>query len=165
MIKNYNKDCLKKTAPKAVGIYFSTLGPIGHIPYFPGTWGSLAATILAPFAFLPLSLFARILLLLLIFFTGAIASKFSEKHFKKKDPSAVVIDELGGQFLTFIFLFQVNISLLFTGFLVFRVFDILKPWPIKNSEQWLQNGFGIMLDDYIAGAMSALLLGIIIRVF
>lgn len=161
MSENNHKDFLKNPRLKALGIYFSTLGPIGYIPYFPGTWGALTATILAPFVFLPLSLFSRILILLLIFFAGAITSNLSEQHFKKKDPSAVIIDELGGQFLTFIALIQVNIFLLLAGFIIFRIFDIVKPWPVNKSEQWLPKGFGIMLDDYVAGICGAIVLAFI----
>jgi len=159
VIKNPIQEGIKYFRKWAV--HFSTLGPIGHIPYFPGTWGSVAATLLAPCLFLPLSFPARILVVLLIFFAGAIASNYSIHHFEKEDPAEVIIDEIGGQFLTYIFMLQATLSLLLIGFLIFRIFDILKPWPISKSEKWLPKGFGIMLDDYVAGIFSALVLTLI----
>ena len=161
MRENNNKEAFRNTRLRTMAVNFSTLGPIGNIPYFPGTWGALVATLLAPYVFLPLPFFFRILVLLFIFFTGALASNFSIHHFKQEDPSAVIIDELGGQFLTFILLVQVNVYFLLAGFLAFRLFDILKPWPINKSEQWLPKGYGIMLDDYVAGIFSALVVALI----
>lgn len=73
----------------------------------------------------------------------------------------MVIDELGGQLLSFLPLDKTNIILLLLDFLSFRIFDILKPWPVKRSENWLPKGFGIMLDDYLAGILSALVLSFI----
>ncbi len=140
----------------------STLGPIGWLPKAPGTWGSLAAVVAAPFIFLPFSLQIRLWILAALFVLGGLAAHRAEKILGQKDPGCVVIDEVLGQwvcFLPFAFRFaSVNFWHLAIGFALFRAFDILKPWPIRRSETWLPGGFGIMLDDVIAGILAALCL-------
>jgi len=140
----------------------STLGPIGHLPKAPGTWGSLAAVIAAPWIFLPFSPQIRLYILGAIFLVGGLAAHRAEKILGKKDPGIVVIDEVLGQWACFFpFTFQFtgpSVWHLLIGFALFRAFDILKPWPIRRSETWLPGGFGVMLDDLIAGAYAALCL-------
>ncbi|MBT8763919.1 phosphatidylglycerophosphatase A [Desulfohalobiaceae bacterium Ax17] len=145
-------------------IKLATLGPIGHLPKAPGTWGSLAATLLAPFTFIPLSFPLKILVLVIIFFLGAYSASLAEKSYNYKDPGCVIIDELLGQWVTFLTLTQRTWFTLLVGFFLFRAFDILKPFPIRKSEQWLKNGFGIMIDDLLAGIYAGLCLFIIIRI-
>ncbi|WP_457571581.1 phosphatidylglycerophosphatase A family protein [Desulfovulcanus sp.] len=139
------------TTNTKIWINLATLGPIGYLPKAPGTWGSLAATILAPFLFIPISLPFKILVLVIIFFLGAYAASLAEKVYKHKDPGCVIIDELLGQWVTFLTLTHSVWFMIIIGFVLFRIFDILKPFPIRNSEQWLKNGFGIMIDDLLAG--------------
>ena len=138
----------------------ATLGFVGHMPKAPGTWGSLAAVILAPWLFIPFSLSVKIVILAALFFIGSRACFAAEKTFGRKDPGQAVIDEVLGQWVTFLFITSASLSALAMGFLLFRFFDIVKPFPIRSSENWLPRGYSVMLDDLLAGiyAMTALAL-------
>jgi phosphatidylglycerophosphatase A len=128
----------------------------------PGTAGSLLAVALAPFCFYPLGLYWRAGLLAFLFLVGVWASGRAARIFKQKDPSAVVIDEVVGQWLTLLWLPQLVYWQLMVGFALFRLYDISKPWFIRKSENWLPGGWGIMIDDVLAGLLAALSMQIII---
>lgn len=138
----------------------ATLGPAGRMHTAPGTWGSLVAAILAPFLFLPLPLWGRIVVVLLLFPFGSWCAGQAERSMCCKDPSCVVVDELWGQWITLLPLAASDTLWIIPAFLFFRFFDIAKPWPVRSSERWLPGGWGIMIDDGLAGlyAMMALLL-------
>jgi phosphatidylglycerophosphatase A len=144
----------------AVRLNVATLGPAGRMPKAPGTWGSLVAAMLAPFLFLPLPLWGRIAVVLLIFPLGSWCAGRAEQSLCCKDPSCVVVDELWGQWITLLPLAATDTLWIIPGFLFFRLFDITKPWPVRASERWLPGGWGIMIDDGLAGiyAMVTLLL-------
>jgi len=129
----------------------ATLGPVGHFPKAPGTWGSLAAVVAAPWVFLPLSLYGRAAVLLAIFAVGTWACSRAEKVLGAKDPGCVVIDELFGQWLALLFFAAMPLWYLALGFVLFRFFDILKPWPVKWAETAFPGGLGVMADDGVAG--------------
>ncbi|MCF8104873.1 MAG: phosphatidylglycerophosphatase A [Desulfohalobiaceae bacterium] len=139
----------------------SSLGPVGYLPKMPGTWGSLAAVILVPFFFLPLTLWTRAGVLVAIFICGGLAAARSEKLLGLTDPGVVVVDELLGQLIVFAPFLSLNPWELAAGFLLFRLFDIAKPWPVRSSETWLPGGFGVMLDDVLAGIYACLVLGLV----
>lgn len=134
---------------------FCRVEPAGLSPFMPGTCGSLAAMVLAPFVFMPLSPHARIAVLVLLFLAGSIAGTRAALLLGKKDPGEVVIDEVLGQWMTYALFPALSWPELFLGFVLFRVFDITKPWPVKASEDWMPGGYGIMLDDAVA-AMYAI---------
>lgn len=144
---------------------FASLGPAGRMPVAPGTWGSLVAAIIAPFVFMPLAREYRAGLLIIIFILGALAANRTEKILDKKDPGRVVIDELAGQWTTYLVFTTLSWLHIAVGFALFRVFDILKPHPVKYFEQRLPGGIGIMADDILAGVYAAagLLLFMLIR--
>ena len=141
-----------------VALHWSTLGPIGRIPFAPGTWGSLFAVLLAPWCLSPLSIPVRIGLLCCLVLISGLAADRAEGLLGCKDPGAVVIDEFCGQWLALLPFSSLTPLHYGLGFLFFRFFDILKPWPIKASEQWLPGGFGVIIDDLLAGAYAALAL-------
>jgi phosphatidylglycerophosphatase A len=105
----------------------ATLWISGHGPKAPGTWGSLVAMFLAPFAFLPLSPGYRFLVLGIVFIVGALAAARTEKIMEEKDPGCVVIDELLGLWVCYLFFPPLSPLLLAIGFVLFRIFDIQKP--------------------------------------
>ena len=144
----------------ALRMKLATLGPAGRMRTAPGTWGSLVAAILAPFLFLPLPLWGRIVVILLLFPFGSWCAGQAERSMCCKDPSCVVVDELWGQWITLLPLATSDTLWIIPAFLFFRLFDIAKPWPVRASERWLPGGWGIMIDDGLAGlyAMMALLL-------
>lgn len=142
-------------------LFFCRLGIAGLAPKAPGTWGTALACLLAPWLYLPLGFGARLFLLMLIFMTGALAASRAERLLGQTDPGQVVIDELLGVWLTLLPFAVVDLWLMFTAFLLFRFFDIAKPWPVRASENWLPAGFGIMLDDVFAGLWAMLWVGVL----
>ena len=141
-----------------LALIVSGLGPIGRMPGARGTWGSAAAVLVAPALFLPLPFLARLLVLAVIFYVGAKAADRAEIILGVKDPGHVVIDELLGQWLTFLPLAAPTTFELVAGFFLFRAFDILKPPPVRASENWLPGGQGVMIDDVLAGIYAGLCL-------
>ncbi len=140
----------------------ATLGFIGYVPYAPGTFASLLGLIL--FLTLKPPLPVQILILVIVIPTGIYITTKAEKILKEKDSRKIVIDELAGVFVAFFYLPQ-TIGLMFSAFLLFRFFDILKPVPINKLEKTLSNGLGIMADDILAGIYANIILRIWILIF
>ncbi len=149
----------------ALCLFFCRAGVTGLAPFAPGTWGTLLATCFAPMWFIPLPITGRILVLCALFFLGAIAAGHAEKLLGCKDASQIVIDEVVGVWLVFLPFYKVSLTMLIAGFLLFRIFDILKPWPICTAEHCMRDGYGIMIDDVVAGIMAMLCLSILCWLF
>ena len=138
----------------ALGI--SRLAVAGLSPMGPGTCGSLVAVLLAPWCFMPLPVVCQLAVLTVIFFVGSWAAGRAEQILNEKDPGQVVVDELLGQWIAIMPLGAVvNVWQLLAAFVLFRTLDIAKPWPVKASENWRPGGFGVMLDDLVAGLGAA----------
>ena len=149
---------------KQLGVLIATFFGVGRIRIAPGTWTSLLVTLIIyfiPAQFFPFALLA--LVTGVVFIIGIPAAATCEKHFQKKDPHQCVIDEVAGQLLSLWFLPH-TIGFYGAAFLLFRFFDILKPFPIKASER-LPHGIGIMLDDMLAGLYSLAILQVIRNLF
>lgn len=137
-----------------VALLVATVGGIGYVPVAPGTAGSLVALlILWALPFSPLGL---ALVLLVVVGVGVWAAGRAERLLGGKDPRPVVIDEVAGMFLS-VLLLPRHFGLLLAAFLLFRLLDIVKPFPIRRSES-LSGGLGVMLDDLIAGGYTLALL-------
>ncbi|MBN2372751.1 phosphatidylglycerophosphatase A [bacterium] len=137
----------------------ASLFGIGYIPFCPGTFGTFAAIFLYA-VIARFSLYSQVGAIFVIFFIGVWAAQKAEKILNKKDPTVVVIDEAAGYLLTMCFLpFSITVSLI--GFFLFRIFDILKPFPIKRLEK-ISGGWGIMMDDILAGIYSSVVLRVIL---
>ncbi len=133
---------------------------IGKIPIMPGTFGSLLAIPLGYlFTFIP-SLKVKITVLVVSLLIGIYASDRYAKLIGKDDPSEIVVDEYLA-LLIFYIIFPFKPIYIIAGFILFRIYDISKPFPIKYFES-LHGGIGIMLDDIIA-VIYALLTFIIIK--
>ena len=130
---------------------------IGYSPFAPGTIGSLAALLL--FIFIPLDDYIWLAISTIMFIIGIWVSGTVEKE-KGKDPSIVVIDEFVGQWVALLFLPR-NLWIIIVGFIVFRILDIIKPFPAADLEE-LEGGSGIMLDDLIAGIYTNMALHLIL---
>jgi phosphatidylglycerophosphatase A len=133
----------------------------GRAPFAPGTVGSLGSLVIwIPAVMFSWPLWLKLLLLIALFFIGVWASGYGIAHYQKTDPSQVVIDEVVGQGIPFLIIGP-TLHEIILAFLLFRLFDILKPWPIKAIEHKFQDKWGIMLDDVAAGifAMTVLFLG------
>ncbi|MEI6805462.1 MAG: phosphatidylglycerophosphatase A, partial [Myxococcaceae bacterium] len=99
----------------------------------------------------------RLSLVLLVFVIGWWATFRALPTFKSQDPKEIVIDEVAGQGLALVFCPPGWMALLL-GFILFRLFDILKPWPISYVDRKIKNALGVMLDDMLAGVFAALIL-------
>lgn len=135
----------------------------GLAPKMPGTFGSLAAIPLLLLmadipliAFLTLTVFACVL--------GVYLCDKTANDMQVHDHGSIVWDEIAGMLITFM-LVPINISTLVLGFALFRLFDIVKPWPIGPIDKKLHGGLGIMLDDIIAGFMACGVLHIVLYYF
>ena len=125
----------------------------GKLPKAPGTWGALAAL---PFAWMIVTIAGDTGLLLaaiLLFAVGCWAADCEAAAAGTRDPSWVVVDEVVGQWLTLV-LVPLHLVDYLVGFLLFRLFDIWKPWPVSWSERRFGGGFGIMIDDVLAAAYA-----------
>ena len=138
----------------------ATLGGIGNLPKAPGTWASAVATLLAPIVFLPLPGALRITVALGVYLVGVQAASRTEVLLHRHDPGCVVIDELLGQWVALLATpSHAPWWELLLAFVLFRLLDITKPWPICTLERRMAGGHGIMLDDVAAGIMA---LGILV---
>jgi len=131
----------------------ATLGGVGRLPVAPGTWGSLAVL---PLWWLlrPRGPVAYGLLVLALTLAGLWSAGSAAQLLGRRDHPAVVIDEAAGQ-LVALALLPPTWPAGLLGFLLFRVLDILKPWPLKALEH-LPGGWGVMADDLAAGALAGL---------
>jgi phosphatidylglycerophosphatase A len=135
--------------------YIATLGFVGYLPIAPGTFGSLVAFIL--FTLLKPTILIHIILLFLVIPIGVISSHYAEILLNDKDSKHIVIDEFCGYLLSVLFIpFSLGYAL--TAFFLFRIFDILKPFPIRRIETVLSGGKGIMTDDIVAAIYTNLCL-------
>lgn len=133
---------------------------IGRLPKAPGTWGSLAAL---PFAWILTEWGGPIALVLgagAVFLAGVWAAQQLEKADGIKDPGYIVIDEVAGQWLTLAAV-PADPVLYGIGFILFRIMDIAKPWPVNWLDRNVAGGLGVMLDDIGAGAYAGIALYLI----
>jgi len=128
----------------------------GLAPFAPGTFGTLAAI---PIYLLMqnLSLMVYLTLTLVAFVVGIWICQQSANWLGKEDPSAVVWDEIVGYLVTMIAA-PTGWLWIVVGFVLFRIFDILKPWPISVADREIHGGLGIMVDDVLAGIFAAVIL-------
>ncbi len=146
-----------------ISFLFATFFNSGRAPKAPGTFGSLATVPLAFVLAYFFGFWGIISGVIVSFFIGTAAVKEVLKS-TPHDPSFVVIDEVAGQLLTFAgvasYLQNNSSSLLFyiIGFILFRIFDIFKPFPVSWADKKILNHWGVMLDDIIAGLYAGLIL-------
>ena len=139
-----------------LAVFIATFGYVGYFPIAPGTAGSLAALALyalVRWAGTPAVDLVTIIAVLVI---GIWAATRTERALARKDPGPVVIDEVLGMLITLAFL-PLSLWGIAAGFLIFRVFDVIKPFPAGRLEH-LPAGLGIMADDAMAGVYAHLAL-------
>lgn len=144
--------------------YFIAFGfGSGLMPVAPGTWGTLAAIpvylIIAPYA-----LGVYLGFTVLAFILGVWASETVSRELGVHDFGGIVWDEVVGFLLTMMAV-PVGLYWIIAGFLLFRLFDILKPWPIRFFDERVKGGFGVMLDDALAAVPAWLLMQVLVWVF
>jgi phosphatidylglycerophosphatase A len=147
---------LKKKHKNSVFYFLGSLFYIGYFPWFPGTLASLIVAVLIKtlYPFKP-AIILELPILLIILFTGVYISRRIERESGLEDPGFIVIDEAVGMMLT-VFMLPKTLSVVFGGMVLFRIFDIWKPWVI-NRVQRVPNGWGVMLDDLLAGLAAWIL--------
>ena len=141
----------------AVGI--ATCAGIGRVPFAPGTFGTVPGVLLAYALHRLGNPLVEIATIAVVAIVGVWAASEAERHYALIDPGPVVIDEVLGMLVTVAFL-PVGLVGLVVGFLVFRVCDIVKPFPARRLEK-LPGGFGVMGDDFMAGLWGLALMHVL----
>ena len=136
------------------GLAIATVFGIGYAPVAPGTFGSAAGLLV--WWLLPHSAVVQAFAIVTIFLAGSWGGSVAERHFGRTDPGQVVIDEGMGMLIT-LFLNPVGATGAWAGFLLFRVFDVIKPYPANRLER-LHGGIGVMADDAMAAVYANLVL-------
>ena len=140
----------------SIVMYLATGCKSGYSPIIPGTAGSLAALIPCwLLSLLPLPVSSMFLIAFIVL--SIWVSELAENIVGRKDPGCIVIDEFAGMMITLLgihFTWQSALA----GFFIFRVLDILKPFPIRYLERTIPGGAGIVLDDVAAGVVAHILL-------
>ena len=144
----------------------ATMFGIGFIPFMPGTFGTLAA--LGIYLLLPAQLFASVNVIwyglgLLAFSMIAVLVSTQAEKTLGHDAGSIVIDEVAGYLLS-VMLMPHNWLVGIYAFALFRVFDIAKPWPINRSQK-LPQGWGVVVDDLLAGVYTLIILQILLKIY
>jgi phosphatidylglycerophosphatase A len=179
-IRQLKRKKVRKKSLDVCALSITTFG-VGYLPLAPGTWGSMVGVLIyLAFASLESAAVARfvpqgwtesqvmawlhfgnLFLFLGFCLIGIWAANRATLLFKDKDPSQAVVDEVIGQLLVFLFIpFTFSWKLILAGFVLFRIFDIWKPYPI-DSLQNLPAGIGVCADDLLAGVYAGLCLSLI----
>ena len=139
-----------------LGLFIATCGYLGYAPIAPGTFGS-AAGLLVFFAVQASgSIAIELVTIVALFAVGIWSGTIAEHHFGGVDPGPIVLDEVVGMLIT-LALLPVNTTGAIVGFLVFRVLDVVKPWPSARFEK-LPGGLGVMADDGMAAIYGNLVM-------
>lgn len=150
----------KNRAGEALVKIISTVGYIGYSPFLAGTLASLAGFLLYIF-FIRDSQIAHIISISLITFLGFAVSGRAEEIFAQKDAREIVIDDLNGMLIGLLCLpYSLKLSIL--GFIIFRIMDGLKPYPVYKMEK-LKGSGGVMGDDLVAGLYTNMTLQLFLR--
>ena len=135
----------------------------GYIPFAPGTWGS-AVGLLVYWLLLRLSQWPFVATVAAVVFLSCWIAGLAEGFLGQKDPQVIVIDEVAGMLVSLLFL-PVNWKIAVAGFVLFRIFDIWKPFPARWAQDTLPGGWGVVGDDVVAGIYANLVLQILVRVW
>jgi phosphatidylglycerophosphatase A len=141
---------------RRLGLFVATFGYIGFAPVAPGTVGSAAGVALFYLIRSIDEAWVLPAVIVSLFALGVWASSVTEQELGATDPGPVVVDEVVGMLITLAWIPAAPLGAL-VGFLIFRVLDVLKPWPARQLES-LHGGLGIMADDAMAGLYGNLLM-------
>ena len=147
---------------KQFSLFIATAGYLGLIPGAPGTYASVMTVVLYYIVFRAIGSIGadfHLGLVALVSLIGIVTAAETSRQCGISDPSHVVIDEVAGQLLTFLFL-PVTIPNAIAGLVLFRIFDIWKPSPVRQCERF-GGGIGIMADDLMAGIYANVILQIV----
>lgn len=139
-----------------VAVFIATVGYCGYFPFAPGTVGSAAGLGFYLLVWWSGSPIVEVALIGVLFAAGVWAGTTAERYFGGVDPGPIVIDEVVGMLITLAFI-PVGLSGALAGFFLFRVFDVIKPYPAGRLEE-LHGGLGVMADDAMAAVYANLVL-------
>ena len=147
---------------KKTALILSTLFFAGYFPKAPGTFGSFISLFLIALIVFYFGCIGLISLIIISFLLAMFAVTETLKY-TKHDPSFIVVDELIGQAVTFVFVSNFlkgnnNLIIYLFGFIFFRLFDVLKPFPVSYADKKIRNAFGVILDDILAGIYASICL-------
>lgn len=140
-------------------VFLATVAYCGYFPVAPGTVGSAAGLIVYLLVWWAQSRVVEVALIAAVFVVGTWAATHAERYFGGIDPGPVVIDEVLGQLVTFAFI-PVGWHAAIVGFVLFRIYDVIKPYPANRLEKF-HGGLGIMADDAAAGVYANITLRIL----
>jgi phosphatidylglycerophosphatase A len=135
-----------------LAVFVATVGYCGYFPVAPGTVGSLAGLVFYLLVWWSQSIVVEVGMIVVLFFLGISAGTTAERYFGGIDPGPIVIDEVVGMLITLAFI-PVGPSGALAGFFLFRVFDVIKPFPAGRLER-LHGGLGVMADDAMAAVYA-----------
>ena len=147
---------------RRLALFLSTCGYVGYAPFAPGTFGSAAGLVVFYALRSTGSTTVELLAIVLLFAVGIWSGTVAEHHFGGVDPGPIVLDEVVGMLIT-LALLPVSPMGAFVGFLVFRVLDVIKPFPSARFES-LPGGLGVMADDGMAAIYGNLVMRALIAV-
>jgi phosphatidylglycerophosphatase A len=137
-----------------LAVFIATFAYSGYSPVAPGTVGSAAGLLVCLLVWWTGSVAVEVTLIIMLFATGVWAGTVAERYFGGIDPGPIVIDEVVGMLITLAFV-PVGMSGALVGFVLFRVFDVVKPYPAARLER-LHGGLGVMSDDAMAAIYANL---------
>lgn len=146
-----------------VAVLVATFGYSGYFPFAPGTIGSAAGLAVYLLVWWSGSRAVELSLIGVLFAAGVWAGTTAERYFGGIDPGPVVIDEVVGMLITLAFI-PVGLSGAITGFVLFRIFDVIKPYPAGRLES-LHGGLGVMADDAMAAVYANVALRALLWMF
>jgi phosphatidylglycerophosphatase A len=138
-----------------MSVFLATGFYVGNIPFAPGTFGSLLGLPLC-FILAGIQLPPAIIAVVLFIGLAVWVSNNAARTLKRKDPGCIVIDEIAGMMVTLIGV-PVHLTSVIIGFILFRILDIAKPFPIRMIDKRLSGGLGIVADDVVAGIFANML--------
>jgi phosphatidylglycerophosphatase A len=147
--------------PNLLPLIIGTSLYTGYIPFGPGTFASILALPMVFFLFHNWLTYA--ILTIIIFIIGTFSAQYLGTVWNKKDDQRITIDEFIGILVTFLLIPKINWYMLLIGFVLFRFFDIIKPFGIRKTEK-VKGGLGVMFDDIVAGIYANIILRILLLV-
>ncbi|MBW2581400.1 MAG: phosphatidylglycerophosphatase A [Deltaproteobacteria bacterium] len=153
---------MNTTRKNDIVVFLATGCFTGFLPKMPGTWGTFAAIPLVIISHRLTSITQPVVAVVFVTFAAYIAGR-AEILFEDRDARPIVIDEMVGFLITLLWL-PLNFLTLCLGFFLFRLFDIVKPPPISTVEKRLHGGWGIVLDDVLAGIFANVTLRLLLIV-
>ena len=127
---------------------------VGKIPIAPGTFGTLVGIPLVLFFSIDEKIF--LFSIAVVFFLGWLSSEYMVRNLNDEDPEEVVIDEILGYMCSFLFV-EPNFKTIILAFIIFRIIDVFKPFPVKLFENF-PGGLGVIADDFVGGVITSAVL-------